>query len=133
MFRFFRFVVLVSLIALSVIACDDKKIGQDIITDIMTDDGNTTTAIAICNIGDILMTGQSCSDPNSDAVFTVLADGIGSYTSLSGILFEATDLLDTEGTSLNGVVYSFRASKLENGAWEILSPKSNTTEPNDTN
>ena len=135
MFRFFH-LLLIALISISVIGCGNNRIGVFIVSDIVSDksdDTDTQIPIAICNVGDILTPGQSCADANSDGVFTVLENGNSSYTSLSGILFEATDLLDTEGASLNDVVYWFRASKLENGVWEILSPKSHTTEPNDTN
>ncbi len=137
MFRFFRF-LLIALISLSVIGCDDNKMGQDIISDVMVDangsadiTGNTEVedTIAICNIGDILMPGQSCSDPNSDATFSVLTDGTGLYISLSGIFFESIDLLDTQGASLNDITYSFRASKLDDGTWQILSNRSQLAWP----
>lgn len=121
MFRFFSLFA-IAFITLSVIGCDGSKMSQDILSEI-SDDTDTQTQIAVCNVGDILMTGESCSDPKSDAIFTVLENGNSSYTSPSGILFEATDILDTEGASLNDVLYSFRASKLDSGGWQILSDR----------
>lgn len=73
----------------------------------------------ICKVGDILIEGQSCTDPNTDALFSVTQKGNGKYTSDTGLLYEATDVLDTIGTTLNGNAYNFKATKQNNGSWKI--------------
>jgi len=127
MFRFF-----VSLILLfSVLGCEDNKIAQDTLMDVISDIENISdeqitpsdNKIPICKVGDILMPGQSCMDSSTDGIFTVLENGNGKYTSASGILFEATDILDTEGSTFNGIEYSFRAGRLTDGTWKILSDR----------
>ncbi|MDE0554987.1 MAG: hypothetical protein OXI24_12260 [Candidatus Poribacteria bacterium] len=73
----------------------------------------------ICKVGDILTEGQSCTDPNTDALFSVTQKGNGKYTSDTGLLYEATDVLDTIGTTLNGNAYNFKATKQNNGSWKV--------------
>ena len=72
-----------------------------------------------CKVGDILTFGQRCADPNTDVLFTVTPTGNGKYTSESGLLFEATDVLDTTGSTLNGQPYNFKARKQDDGTWKI--------------
>ena len=91
-------------------ACDNKT-SVDIVSD-------TMNTIPICNTGDILSVGQMCMDEGTDATFKVLDDGLGSYTSKSGLLYEATDILDTTGTTLNDRTYDFKAVRIGD-IWKI--------------
>lgn len=127
MYRFFVCLIL----AFSLFGCDDNKMAQDALLDIIAETEMTgieemstdVKDIPVCQVGDILMPGQSCLDGSTDGMFTVLENGNGKYTSLSGILFESTDILDTEGATLNDQSYSFRSRRLNNGGWEILSDR----------
>lgn len=96
-------------------ACDNKPT-----VDIVSDTMNMTPIvdIPICNTGDILSVGQMCMDEGTDAIFKVLDDGLGSYTSESGLLYESTDILDTTGTTLNDRTYDFKAVRIGD-IWKI--------------
>ncbi len=117
---------LVTLTSLSMLGCE-RQITEGIVNNGISGTKPTTTetTIPICAIGSILMPGEMCSDPGTDAVFAVETNGYGKYTSESGLEYGATDVLDATGTTLNDREYSLKAIKLENGNWEIQ----NVTDP----
>lgn len=76
--------------------------------------------VPFCKVDDILSVGQKCMDKGTDAVFEVLENGLGSYTSESGLLNEATDVLDATGQTLNDMTYNFIARRQEgSGNWKV--------------
>lgn len=124
MFRFFVCLVLV----FSLFGCENNRMAQDALIDVLSEtemSGSEEVSVVgkdipVCQVGDILMPGQACLDGDTDGMFMVLENGNAKYTSVSGMLFESTDTLDTAGATLNDVVYSFRASKLSDGGWKVL-------------
>lgn len=114
------FVILITAIfIISVFGCNrtQNPINNSVISNI--DDETIIPNVLVCKPGDILSIGQMCMDPGTDATFKVLDDGIASYTSPSGLLNEATDVLDATGQTLNNQSYNFIARKQENGNWKI--------------
>lgn len=103
------------LIVFSTQGCDNSNLNLE---NVIIDSQSSETA-PTCKVGDILIEGQSCTDPNTDALFSVTPQGNGKYTSESGLLYESTDVLDTIGTTLNGQAYNFKATKQDNGSWKI--------------
>lgn len=115
--RFFQIFVF-TIIAIYTVGCNGNRITLDVVSDITKDDF-TRQDIPVCKTGDILMVGQKCMDEGTDATFEILDNGNGSYTSKSGLLYEATDVLDATGSTLNNQTYNFIARKQENGNWKI--------------
>ena len=73
------------------------------------------TQSKVCQVGDVLSPGESCTDPGTDDLFSVLDDGRGRYlfiTAGTGITLTAT---------INGKKRNFIASKRPDGKWEIKS------------
>ena len=67
----------------------------------------------VCEVGDVLAPGQSCTYPGTETEFTVLDDGSGEF------LFATADAaLNLRDTLVNGQPYTFAASKRE-GSWVI--------------
>ena len=111
-----KFIIIgIAIVVFATQGCDNSKL---ILENVITDNQPSETA-PICKVGDTLIQGQSCTDPNTDALFSVTSVGNGKYTSESGLLYEATDVLDTVGTTLNGNAYNFKATKQKNGSWKI--------------
>jgi len=104
----------IAILAFSTIGCDTPHL----ILDDVIDKQPSQTAQS-CKVGDTLTQGQSCTDPNTDGLFSVTPTGNGKYTSETGLFFEATDVLDTTGSTLNGQAYNFKARKQDDGTWKI--------------
>lgn len=103
-----------AILAFSILGCDTPHL---ILDDVI--DKQPQQTAPRCKVGDILTFGQRCADPNTDALFSVTLTGNGKYTSDTGLLFEATDVLDTTGSTLNGRAYNFKATKQQDGTWKI--------------
>ncbi len=118
----FQLIGIISIIAF-LHGCDETKTSKDMIMDAMNDQDSTTEntdiQIPACKVGDVLSIGQVCMDEGTDAIFSVLDNGIASYTSSSGLLNEATDVLDATGQTLNDQSYNFIARKQDDGHWKI--------------
>ena len=72
-----------------------------------------------CQVGAILVSGESCIVEGTDATFTVLENNNGSFTSVSGVLFEDTDEMYINGSTLNGNIYWFSAKRVHEKSWRI--------------
>ena len=68
----------------------------------------------ICQVGDVIAPGESCTYPDTDKKFSVNANGTGQFLFLS-----VGSNLNLEDATINGVSYTFVAKKLANGSWEI--------------
>ena len=68
----------------------------------------------VCEAGDILAPGESCTYPGTDAEFSVLDNGNGQF-----LLFSSGNNLILRNTTINGVSYTLVANKLASGSWEI--------------
>lgn len=115
--RFFQIFVF-TIIAIYTIGCNVNRMTLDVASDITKDDF-TMQDIPVCKTGDILMVGQKCMDEGTDAIFEILDNGNVSYTSKSGLFYEATDVLDATGSTLNDQTYNFIARKQAEGTWQI--------------
>ena len=107
------YTILPLLLAISLLGCQRTNISQ------VVENVSENQRIPFCKVGDILNPGQSCLDKGTDATFTVLDNGNAKYTSKSGLLFEATDVLDATGSTLNDQSYNFIARKRRDGSWII--------------
>ena len=68
----------------------------------------------VCEAGDILAPGESCTYPGTDAEFSVLDNGNGQF-----LFFSSGNSLILRNTTINGVSYTLVANKLASGSWEI--------------
>ena len=68
----------------------------------------------VCEAGDILAPGESCTYPGTDAEFTVHNNGNGQF-----LFFASGNSLSIRNTVINGVSYTLVANKLASGSWEI--------------
>ncbi len=68
----------------------------------------------ICQVGDVIAPGESCTYPDTNTKFSVNANGTGQFLFLS-----VGSNLNLEDTTINGVSYTFVAKKLASGSWEI--------------
>ena len=110
-----RFILIgIAIVALTTFGCENTNR----ILDTVVENQPLQTA-TICEVGDTLKKGQTCKDPGTNAVFSVTENGNGKYTSKNGLLFEATDVLDTIGTTFNAKPYNFKATKQNDGSWKI--------------
>ena len=85
----------------------------DNVTDIDIEE-TIVTIPGICQVGDVLAPGESCTYPDTDVEFSVNNNGIGQFLFLT-----AADNLNIKDTNINGVSYTLVAKKLASGSWEI--------------
>ena len=80
----------------------------------------------VCKVGDILTAGESCTYPDTDAVFSVIADGRSQWN-IPGLpdwlatfvnRISITDSMSITST-VNGKTYRFEATAVENDSWQI--------------
>ena len=80
----------------------------------VSDIAETPMNVAVCQAGDILAPGESCTYPGTDATFSVLSDGRGQF-----LFFTGGTGLNIKDTVINGQSYTLVAQKLASGSWEI--------------
>ena len=68
----------------------------------------------ICQVGDVIAPGESCTYPDTNTKFSVNANGTGQF-----LLLNVGSNLNLEDITINGVSYTLAAKKLANGSWEI--------------
>ena len=68
----------------------------------------------VCNVGDILSPGESCTYPGTNIEFSVLNNGSGRF-----LFFTAGTGINARNVTINGVRYNFAASKQSDGTWLI--------------
>ena len=98
------------------ISVSDGNGGSDSITVAInvTDVNELPAPAAICQVGDVIAPGESCTYPDTDTEFSVNDNGIGQF-----LFFTAGTNLNIKNTKLNGVSYTLVAKKLASGSWEI--------------
>ena len=91
----------------------------------VTDVSESPTTTGICAVGDILAPGESCTYPDSDAVFSVLDDGKSQWN-IPGLpsWLQWINQVSIGGSmsisaTVNGVDYHFVAKEVSNNSWEI--------------
>ncbi|MYA98496.1 leucine-rich repeat protein, partial [Candidatus Poribacteria bacterium] len=83
------------------------------------------TPTAICKVGDVLAPGESCTYPDTDAVFSVLDDGKSQWnipnlpTWLQWVNQTSVSNSMSVSTTVNGQAYHFVAEELADNSWEI--------------
>ena len=80
----------------------------------VTNIAETPANTGVCEVGDILSPGESCTYPGTDAEFSVLNNGSGQF-----LFFTSGNSLNIENTTINGQFYTLVANKLASGSWEI--------------
>ena len=84
------------------------------VTITVTDVNELPTSTDVCQVGDVLAPGESCTYPGTDTEFSVSNNGIGQFLFLT-----AANNLNIQNTELNSVSYTLVAKKLASGSWEI--------------
>ena len=77
-------------------------------------DASSLSAGGVCQVGDVLAPGESCTYPGTDAEFSVLSNGSGHF-----LFSTAGTRLEIKNTTINGQSYTLVAGKLASGSWEI--------------
>ena len=85
-------------------------------------DSATTAEEAVsegtCTVDLVVQPGERCSHPGKSAEFWVDSDGIGHY--LAGVLeYRSDSTIELRNTNINGVTYTFVASKQDDGSWLV--------------
>ena len=68
----------------------------------------------ICQVGDVIAPGESCTYPDTNTKFSVNANGTGQF-----LLLNVGSNLNLEDITINGVSYTLVAKQLASGSWEI--------------
>ena len=77
-------------------------------------DASSLSAGGVCQVGDVIAPGESCTYPGTDAEFSVLSNGSGHF-----LFSTAGTRLVIKNTTINGQSYTLVAGKLASGSWEI--------------
>ena len=98
------------------VSVSDGNGGSDSITVTIdvTDVAETPANTGVCEVGDILAPGESCTYPSTDAEFTVHNNGNGQF-----LFFSSGNSLNIKNTVINGQSYTLVADKLASGSWKI--------------
>ena len=110
------------------------------VTDVNESATGTSTSTAICKVGDVLKPGQSCTYPDTDAVFSVLTNGKSQWNIpnlpplLQWINQTSVGTSMNVSATVNGVDYHFAAKSVPNNSWEIkeIGQQPVTPDPEDT-
>ena len=81
------------------------------VTDVPNED---TAASTICQVGDVLAAGESCTYSGTDTEFSVSSNGNGQF-----LFFSSGSRLNIRDTQINNVSYTLVAEKRNSGSWEI--------------
>ncbi|MYE89031.1 hypothetical protein F4X33_08565, partial [Candidatus Poribacteria bacterium] len=98
----------------TVIVSDGTLTDSITVTINITDVTETPVSTGVCEAGDILAPGESCTYPGTDVEFTVLNNGSGQF-----LFFTSGNSFNIRNTVVNGVSYTLVANKLASGSWEI--------------
>ena len=78
----------------------------------------------VCQVGDVLSPGESCTYPGTDIEFSALPNGSGRF-----LFFTAGTGINARNITHNGVKYNFAATKRADGKWLIEAVGNQTTPP----
>ena len=85
-------------------------------------------ADGICQVGDVLAAGESCTYPDTDTEFSINSNGNGQF-----LFFSSGSRLNIRDTQINNVSYTLVAEKLDSGSWEIKELGATAAPPPTTN
>ena len=94
----------------------------------ITDVAETPTETGVCQVGNVLAPGESCTYPGTDTEFSVLSDGRGQF-----LFFTSGTSLNIKDTEINGVSYTLVTEKLASGSWKIEEIADSAETPGTTN
>lgn len=123
--RHFSTVFIVLIILCALISCEKDSLqpAPGVLTDPIApppeEDLTPSANTIFYKVGDILTAGDGCVVEGTDATFTVLERGTGSFISTSGFLYEGTDDIYINGGSLDDNIYYFSAKRLHETSWKI--------------
>ena len=80
----------------------------------ITDVAETPANTGVCQVGDVLAPGESCTYPSTAATFSVHNNGNGQF-----LFFTSGSNLNIKNTVINGQSYTLVANKLASGSWKI--------------
>ena len=80
----------------------------------VTDINELLTDAGVCQVGDVLAPGESCTYPSTAATFSVHNNGNGQF-----LFFTSGTALNIKNTVINGQSYTLVANKLASGSWKI--------------
>ena len=109
----------------TVTVADGSLTDTIIVTINVTDVNESPTTTGICAVGDILAPGESCTYPDSDAVFSVLDNGTSRWNipNLPSWLQWINQVSIGESmritSTINNKTYHFVAEAVPNNSWEI--------------
>ena len=111
------------------VAVSDGSLTDTItVTISVTDINELPTDAGVCQVGDVLAPGESCTYPGTDTEFSVLSDGRGQF-----LFFTSGTGLNIKDTVINGQPYTLAANKLASGSWKIEKIADSTETPGTTN
>ncbi len=105
----------------------------------VTDINELPVAAGVCQVGDVLAPGESCTYPDTEAVFSVLANGKAQWNipNLPPLLafINQVSIGDSMSisTTVNGQAYNFVAEQVQDTSWEIKEIGESTTTSVNTN
>ena len=110
------------------VTVSDGKLTNTISVSIaVTDVVELATAAEVCQVGDVLAPGESCTYPGTDTEFSVSDNGSGQF-----LFFNSGNRLSLRNTEINGKSYTLVAGKLASGSWEIEEIADGGTQQPDT-
>ncbi len=71
-----------------------------------------------CTVDLVVRPGERCSHPGKSAEFWVDSDGIGHYLA-GGFKYRSGSKIEIRDSNINGVTYTFVASKQDDGSWLV--------------
>ena len=83
---------------------------------------------SVCQVGDVLAAGESCTYPGTEAEFSVDNSGTGRF-----LFFSSGNRLNIRDTQINNTSYTLVAEKLDSGNWEIKELGDTAAPPPPTN
>ena len=94
----------------------------------VTDVTETPADTGVCQVGDVLAPGESCTYPGTNTKFSVLSSGRGKLG-----FFISSNNINIKNTVINGQPYTFVANKLASGSWKIEEIADSASTPGTTN
>ena len=100
-----------------------KQVVLILVTILLTYGMSDISYAQVCNVGDVIAPGESCTYPGTGATFSVLDSGQGRFLFISA----ATEI--NLSATISGVQYNFSATKQDDGTWLIEAAGDGGTTP----
>ncbi len=103
-----------SVYSVSVTVSDSKLTATIAVTVNVTDVDELPVTTGVCQVGDVLEPGESCTYPGTDIEFTVNNSGSGQF-----MFFTSGNSISIKDSSINGKSYTLVANRQNDGSWKI--------------